>query len=123
MKKTKTLSRREFVKQNSLAGIGAAVALGTGPVIFANCSADTGTPAILGGAKIRTKPWPSWPVWDQATDEELVLKTLRSGIWSRAATVNEFEKKWAETIAQRDSWLSLRTNALITALVQAGREG
>ena len=98
MKKTKTLSRREFVKQNSLAGIGAAVAMGTGPVILANCSADTGTPAILGGEKIRTRPWPSWPVWDQATDEELVLKTLRSGIWSRAAVVNDFEKKWAETI-------------------------
>lgn len=124
MKKTKTLSRREFVKQNSLAGIGAAVALGTGTVIFANCSADTGTPAILGGAKIRTKPWPSWPVWDQATDEELVLKTLRSGIWSRAATVNEFEKKWAETIGSKRCLAVVNgTNALITALVQAGIGG
>lgn len=124
MKKIKTLSRREFVKQNSLAGIGAAVAMGTGPVILANCSTDTGTPAILGGEKIRTKPWPAWPVWDQATDEDLVLKTLRSGIWSRAATVNEFEKKWAETIGSKRCLAVVNgTNALITALVQAGIGG
>ncbi len=124
MKKNKTLSRREFVRQNSLAGIGAAVAMGTGPVILANCSADTGTPAILGGEKIRTKPWPSWPVWDQATDEELVLKTLRSGIWSRAAVVNDFEKKWAETIGSKRCLAVVNgTNALITALVQAGIGG
>ena len=124
MKKNKTLSRREFVRQNSLAGIGAAVAMGTGPVILANCSADTGTPAILGGEKIRTRPWPSWPVWDQATDEELVLKTLRSGIWSRAAVVNDFEKKWAETIGSKRCLAVVNgTNALITALVQAGIGG
>ena len=124
MKKTKTLSRREFVKQNSLAGIGAAVAMGTGPVILANCSTDTGTPAILGGEKIRTKPWPAWPVWDQATDEELVLKTLRSGIWSRAATVSDFEKKWAETIGSKRCLAVVNgTNAIITALVQAGIGG
>jgi len=124
MKKSKIYSRREFVKQNSFAGIGAAVALGTGPALLANCATDTGTPAILGGQKIRTRPWPSWPVWDQSTDEELVLNTLRSGIWSRAGVVNEFEKKWAETIGSKRCLAVVNgTNALIASLVQAGIGG
>ena len=124
MEKSKIYSRREFVKQNSFAGIGAAVALGTGPALLANCATDTGTPAILGGQKIRTSPWPSWPVWDQSTDEELVLNTLRSGIWSRAGVVNEFEKKWAETIGSKRCLAVVNgTNALIASLVQAGIGG
>ncbi|HNR42456.1 MAG TPA: DegT/DnrJ/EryC1/StrS family aminotransferase [Bacteroidales bacterium] len=124
MKRPVNLSRREFVKKNSLAGIGAAVALSAGPTILAECSADAGVPAVLGGEKIRTKPWPSWPEWDQAADEELVLKTLRSGIWSRAKVVEEFERKWAETIGSKRCLAVVNgTNSLITALVQAGIGG
>lgn len=124
MKESKIYSRREFVKQNSLAGIGAAVALSAGPSLLANCASDTAIPAIIGGQKIRTKPWPTWPVWDQAADEEAVLKTLRSGIWSRAGVVNEFEKKWAETIGSKRCLAVVNgTNALITSLVQAGIGG
>jgi dTDP-4-amino-4,6-dideoxygalactose transaminase len=124
MKKIKVYSRREFVKQNSLAGIGAAVTLTAGPALITNCASETGTPAILGGQKLHTKPWPSWPVWDQATDEELVLKALRSGIWSRAGLVDEFEKKWAETIGSKRCLAVVNgTNSLITALVQSGIGG
>lgn len=50
----KNYSRREFVRQNSLAGLGAAVALGVAPTLVANCATDTGIPAVLGGQKIHT---------------------------------------------------------------------
>ncbi len=118
-------SRREFVKQNSMAGLGAAVvAIGAAPALFANCSTDTGTPAILGGQKLRTKEWPQWPIWDPATDEELILKVLRSGKWSRSKTVSEFEKKYAELMgAKRCLAVVNGTNALIAALVQLGIGG
>jgi dTDP-4-amino-4,6-dideoxygalactose transaminase len=117
-------SRREFVIQNSIAGLGAAVAMGVAPSILANCTSDTGTPAILGGRKLRTKEWPKWPVWNPATDEEQVLKVLRSGVWSRAEVVTEFEKKYAETIgAKRCLAVVNGTNALIASLVQLGIGG
>lgn len=119
MSKGKNYSRREFVKQNSLAGLGAAVALGVAPTILANCASDSGTPAILGGSKIRTKEWPVWPQWKPEVYEEQVLKVLRSGIWSRAQVVTEFENKWAETIGTKRCLAVVNgTNALITAVVQ-----
>ena len=112
-------SRREFVKQNSLAGLGAAVAMGVAPTILANCATDTGVPAILGGQKIRTKEWPVWPQWKPEVYEEEVLKVLRSGIWSRAKVVTEFENKWAETIGTKRCLAVVNgTNALITSVVQ-----
>ena len=118
------LSRREFVKKNSLAGVGAAVAMSVAPTILANCATDTGIPAILGGTKIRTKEWPVWPMWDPSSDEEQVIKVLRSGVWSRAGLVTEFEKKWAGTIGSKRCLAVVNgTNALITALVQAGIGG
>ncbi|MGI6340015.1 MAG: DegT/DnrJ/EryC1/StrS family aminotransferase [Bacteroidales bacterium] len=124
MKYKKNYSRREFVKQNTVAGVGAAVAMSVAPTILVNCSADTGTPAILGGQKIRTKEWPVWPMWDQSTDEEQVIRVLRSGVWSRAKVVDEFEKKWAETIGSKRCLTVVNgTNALITALIQQGIGG
>ncbi|HPT21257.1 MAG TPA: DegT/DnrJ/EryC1/StrS family aminotransferase [Bacteroidales bacterium] len=120
----KSYSRREFVRKNSLAGIGAAVAMGVTPTIMANCVTQTSAPAILGGQKIRTKEWPLWPVWNPATDEEQVIKVLRSGVWSRAGIVSEFEKKWAELIGTKRCLSVVNgTNALIASLVQLGIGG
>jgi perosamine synthetase len=117
-------SRREFVKQNSLAGLGAAVAIGLTPDLIANFTSGTSTPAVLGGEKLRTKGWPEWPMWNPATDEEQVLKVLRSGIWARAGVVTEFEKKYAEAIgAKRCLAVVNGTNALIASLVQLGIGG
>lgn len=115
----KKFSRRKFVKQSSLTGIGAVLAMGMTPNLFANRLQDTGTPAILGGQPVRTKGWPGWPIWDPATDEERVIKVLRSGIWSRATVVDEFEKKWAETIGTKRCLATTNgTYALITSLRQ-----
>jgi len=121
-------SRRDFVKQNSMAGLGAVVGMGMSPAILANSttgtSTGTGKLAILGGEKTRTKSWPEWPIWDPAADEEQVIQVLRSGVWSRRDVVAEFEKKWAETIgAKRCLAVVNGTNALITSLVQLGIGG
>jgi len=117
-------SRREFVKQNSLAGLGAVVAIGLTPDLIADYVTGTGAPAVLGGQKLRTKGWPEWPMWNPATDEEQVLKVLRSGVWSRAGVVTEFETKYAKAIgAKRCLAVVNGTNALITALVQQGIGG
>lgn len=115
----KMYSRREFVKKNSLAGIGAAVSLGISSSIIAKPGANTGAPAILGGQKIRTRGWPDWPIWNSSTDEERVLKSLRSGVWSRANVVTEFEEKWAETVGSKRCLATVNgTGALIASLAQ-----
>jgi perosamine synthetase len=112
-------SRREFVKQNSMAGIGAAVAMSVAPTILANCSADNGKPAILGGSKIFTKEWPVWPQWKPELYDDQLLKVMKSGVWSRDEVVNEFERKWAEAIGSKRALAVVNgTNALIASLVQ-----
>lgn len=117
-------SRREFVIKNSVAGIGTAAALSMGPTLLAKSTSENSTPAILGGQKVRTKGWPGWPNWNPATDEEPLLKVMRSGIWSRASVVAEFEKKWAELIGAKRSLAVVNgTTALIASLVQLGIGG
>jgi perosamine synthetase len=115
----KNFSRREFIKQNSLTGLGTVLAAGITPALFAGCNGADSTPAFLGGQPVRTKSWPVWPVWDTATDEKSVIDVLRSGIWSRASLVTEFEEKWAQTVgAKRCLTVVNGTNALIASLVQ-----
>src|SRR5690606_11925508 len=76
-------------------------------------------PAVLGGSAIRKSEWPKWPVWNPATDEELLLKVVRSGVWSRASVVKEFEEAWAKTVGSKRSLALVNgTNALITSLLQ-----
>lgn len=51
--------------------------------------------ALSGGAPVRTRPFPSWPVWDH-TDEEALLEVLRSGMWGLGGSkVPEFENRFA----------------------------
>jgi perosamine synthetase len=112
-------TRREFVRQNSMAGVGAAFTIGIAPKFLTDIITDPGTPAILGGNKIFTKEWPVWPQWKSGQYDEQLLKVMRSGIWSRDSVVTEFEKRWAETIGTKRSLAVVNgTNALIAALVQ-----
>ncbi|GAB3701745.1 hypothetical protein GCM10027592_30320 [Spirosoma flavus] len=77
------------------------------------------SPALLGGAPVRTKNWPTWPIWNPETDEKRLLEVLRSGIWSRANVAAEFEQKWAQALGVKRSLLVVNgTNALIIALSQ-----
>ena len=115
----KNYSRREFVKQNSLAGIGTMLTMGITPAVYAGYSKKSTVPALVGGDPVRTKPFPQWPQWNPATDEENFLKVLRSGVWSRAGVVTEFEKKWAETIGtKRCLAVTNGTSALIASVAQ-----
>ncbi|CAN5291251.1 hypothetical protein BH23BAC1_BH23BAC1_43380 [soil metagenome] len=114
----KNYSRRQFVKDSTMTGLGAVLAMNTPSPLFAN-NFNTGNPAILGGTPVRTKEWPAWPVWNPKTDEEQVLKVLRSGIWSRADVVDEFENKWATLMGVKRCLAVVNgTNALVASLVQ-----
>jgi perosamine synthetase len=110
-------SRRQFVKYNSLAGAGAVLVNGMVPVIFSGGAKDPSKPAILGGKPVRKEKWPDWPFWDPAEDEKLLLRAIRSGVWSRAGMVAEFENKWAETVGAKRCLATVNgTGALIAAL-------
>ncbi len=112
-------SRRKFIKQNSILGLGTVMSVGATPTVFTSIKRDTDIPAILGGKPVRTESWPKWPRWYPETDEKRVLEVLRSGIWSRNKVVTEFEKKWAETIGSKRSLAVVNgTNALIASLAQ-----
>lgn len=79
--------------------------------------------AINGGEKVRTKPWPKWPVWDEREIKALE-KVIRSGHWGRlyeGSKVEEFEKAFA---AYQDARFGIAvtsgTAALTVALKAAG---
>ena len=51
--------------------------------------------AIDGGEKVRTKPFPSWPVWDES-ELNALKEVLESGQWGIGnSKVSEFEEKFA----------------------------
>lgn len=134
--KNKNFGRRDFIRTTGLAAVGAT--LGPGALRAASPGAPTvaisgaapavisgaSLPAISGGTPLRTKPWPDWPIWNKVADEPLVVDDLRSGIWSRAALVDQFEKEWGAYIGtQRCLSVVNGTNALITSLLQLGIGG
>ncbi|MDR2764407.1 MAG: DegT/DnrJ/EryC1/StrS family aminotransferase [Tannerella sp.] len=123
----KFCSRREFIKRNSLAGLGFMAAgrmASAGRDISVIPAGDAGQPAIMGGRPVHSTPWPKWPQWQPATDEPRLLEVMRSGVWSRADVVTEFEQQWAKLIgAKRCLALVNGTGALHTALAQLGIGG
>jgi dTDP-4-amino-4,6-dideoxygalactose transaminase len=52
--------------------------------------------ALLGGDKVRKRPFPSWPVFGPE-EEQRLLAALRSGKWGKlnGAQVEEFERRFA----------------------------
>lgn len=79
-------------------------------------------PALLGGKKIRTQPWPKWPVFDRLEEQKL-LETLRTGKWYRGSgdTVNNFEKTYAELTGAKACLATANgTSALLTSLNALG---
>jgi len=109
------MTRRQFVTAAS-AGSLAAVVSRAMPA-YGNAAKKTGKPAILGGKPVRAKRFPAWPIWDKEADEERVVSVLRSGVWSRAGVVAEFEKKYAALLGARRCLATTNgTAALLTAL-------
>lgn len=86
------------------------------------------TLALLGGKPVRTKPFSQWPVFGK-TEEQRLLRTLRSGNWGRldGAEVAEFEQRFAAMhgcrhgIAVVNGTVSLRI-ALLAAGIRAEEE-
>ncbi len=116
----KEFSRRDFIKTNVAAGTAAMIGMNSFNTVFAGRSTNNGTPAILGGKpQITQHSWPSWPIWNPATDEKKLLEVMRSGVWSRSKLATEFEEKWARLIGSKRSLAVVNgTNALNTSLAQ-----
>ncbi|HEY3131931.1 MAG TPA: DegT/DnrJ/EryC1/StrS family aminotransferase [Acidobacteriota bacterium] len=116
--KRKNLSRRQFLATSTGATVLAALPPAKTAPLVRNTNAAT--PALLGGAPVRTKPFPRWPIWTDA-DEQAILPVLRSGIWSRANIVAEAEKKFARLMGAEHCLLTTNgTNALITSIYGLG---
>ncbi len=112
---SKPYNRRQFVAATSAGTLAAA----TAPAMTAPAAAHRTASklAVRGGTPLRTQGFPGWPVWDPQRDEQLVLSVLRSGVWSRAKVVSQFEQQYAELLgAKRCLATTHGTTALITAL-------
>jgi len=117
-------SRRWFIRQGSF-GL-AASTLATNSLLAGNVGRTAALkPAILGGAPLADlHHWIDWPIWIPKDDEPLVLQALRSGVWSRARLVDQFEKEWAATLGSRRCLTTVNgTTALIVALNQLNIRG
>lgn len=84
--------------------------------------------AVLGGSKVRTKPFASWPVFGDSEEQRLV-RALRSGKWGKlnGEEVAEFERRFAamhdckHAIGVVNGTVSLRI-ALMAMGIQAEEE-
>jgi dTDP-4-amino-4,6-dideoxygalactose transaminase len=96
------MERRDFLAMS-------AAAAGT-------AAAATDKPAILGGDPVRRTAFPSWPVFDQAEERDL-LAVLRSAHWNRGKAVDAFEGRYAKTLGAGGCLATSNgTSALLTAL-------
>ncbi len=106
------VSRRVF-----LAG-----ASGSGLAMQARAGSDK--PALLGGAKVRNKPFPAWPVTG-ASDERNLMDVLHSGKWYRGSgqNVKRFEQEYARVTGAKECLAVCNgTAALFVALNVLGVE-
>ena len=84
--------------------------------------------ACQGGAPLRTRPWPQWPVWDES-DAQSVADVVRSGQWFAGSgqQSREFSAEWGRlhdaryTVPCANGTVALEI-ALRAAGVKAGDE-
>jgi len=115
-----SISRRKFLERASLNTAGIALSLSGAKSLYANLVKKADTPAILGGTAVRTKPFPSWPIYDDK-DVEIYLDALRRKVWSEYNYIEtesavKFERKYAELMGTK---FCASTNAGTTALSAA----
>ncbi|MHC4405439.1 MAG: DegT/DnrJ/EryC1/StrS family aminotransferase [Planctomycetota bacterium] len=112
------VGRRSFLAAVSAGSLWTAANGGTSSIAL--FSRDASKLAVLGGQPVRTKPFHSWPVWDDA-DEKAVIPVLRRGRWSRSQVVNKAEKEFAELMGTKRCLLTFcGTQALIVSLHTVG---
>ncbi len=113
----KHLTRRKLLRTTA---IGTAALAMPAAGSAAATTGSAGLPAILGGKPVRSTPFPRWPQFRDA-DEKAVLPVLRSGVWSRAKTVAEAEKRFARLMGAKYCLATSNgTSALITAVRALG---
>jgi dTDP-4-amino-4,6-dideoxygalactose transaminase len=86
-------------------------------------AADKGL-AMLGGAPVRTEPFPSWPRVGEL-EEKAMLEVIRSGKWFRGwgKQVERFEQQYAKLTGAKHCLATANgTSALFTALNALGVE-
>jgi dTDP-4-amino-4,6-dideoxygalactose transaminase len=108
----------QFTRRSFLAASAA------GATVGAAADSPTDKPAMLGGAKAESQPFPSWPVFDD-TEVRAVLGALRTGKWYRGSgrLVTQFEKAYAELTGARLCLATASgTTALMTSLNAVGVE-
>jgi perosamine synthetase len=79
---------------------------------------ESGKPALLGGAPLKTTPFPAWPVAG-APEEDALASVLHSGNWFRGSgrRVTEFEEQYAALTGARFCVATANgTSALFAAL-------
>lgn len=109
------VGRRQFLAAASVGSLSVA-ATGSTPSVASVFSKDASKLAVLGGQPVRSEPFPSWPIWDEA-DEQAVIPVLRKGRWSRNAVVNEAEADFAKLMGTKRCVLTFcGTQALIVSL-------
>jgi perosamine synthetase len=111
------VSRRKFLGTVA-AGAAALVPRGAASRATARGPSAVGEPALLGGAPVRTEPFPAWPVVD-AREEDALVGVLRSGKWGRGVgeQVKQFERAYAQLTGARHCLATANgTSALITSL-------
>jgi len=95
-----SLTRRSFIKKASTKLAGAALAATGTSSLYASLVKKADTLALLGGAPVRSKPFPStWPIFDE-NEEKALLKALHSRNWCclRGNAVYDFEKEFAKAM-------------------------
>ncbi len=113
----RTLTRREFLEKTST-GL-AAVSLAPRALAVAK---SPNALAVLGGAPVRTEPFPDWPRTADL-DEENILKSLRNRRWCTfdGEFIPKFEKAWAERVGTKGCVTTpCGTHALHMALTLVG---
>ncbi len=115
--KKNPITRRFFLKNTSISAAGAALSVSGTKSIYANIIKKADTPAILGGTPVRSKPFPSWPIYDDK-DVQIYLDAYHSKIWSEyrhieTERVVKFEEMYAKLMGVK---YCAATNAGTTAL-------
>lgn len=116
----KKITRRQAIVSASAGALGTMV---NWPVsAFSIGSGPQEKLAINGGPKVHNAPWPSWPVWDEAAEKN-IIDMLRTGKWWRGNGdhVVDFEIRYAELMGvKRCLATASGTTALITSMKALG---
>ena len=115
-------TRRSFLVKTPALSV-AAPALGIA-LEAAKAAGGAGKPALLGGPKIRTEKFPSWPVSGQL-EEQALIETLRSGNWYRGTgqQTRKFEDAYRKLTGARHCLATANgTSALYVSLNALGIE-